>query len=40
MEDLLANIVAWRKENVLDEQVFKEKIDRMIQIIQAELKDK
>ncbi len=39
MEDLLANIVAWRKENVLDEEGFIDKIQKMIYIIKAELKE-
>lgn len=39
MEDLLANIVSWKKENVLDEQMFKINIERMIQIIETELNE-
>ncbi|OAB76001.1 hypothetical protein ULVI_13125 [Cochleicola gelatinilyticus] len=40
MEDLTANIVAWKKENVIDEQIFMDKIEIMIQSINAELKEK
>ena len=40
MEDLTANIFAWRKENVIDEQIFMDKIEIMIQIIKTELNEK
>lgn len=40
MEDLTANIFSWKKENVLDEQAVIDKIKRMIQIINTELKEK
>ncbi|QCX37779.1 hypothetical protein FF125_04765 [Aureibaculum algae] len=40
MEDLFANILAWRKENVVDEQLFIDKMERMIQIINNKLKEK
>ena len=40
MEDLTANIFSWKKENILDEQVFIEKIKTMIQIIETELNEK
>lgn len=39
MEDLTANIFSWKKENVLDEQVFMDKIQKMIQIIDVELEE-
>ncbi|MDG5491998.1 DUF6090 family protein [Psychroserpens sp. SPM9] len=39
MEDLTANIFIWKKENVIDEQVFMDKIEIMIQIINSELKE-
>jgi len=40
MEDLTANIFSWRKENVIDEQIFMDKIEIMIQIIKTELNEK
>ena len=40
MEDLLANIVAWRKENVIDEAIFQGNIEKMIALIEEELKEK
>ncbi len=40
MEDLTANIFAWKKENVIDEQIFMDKIKIMIQIVNSELKEK
>ncbi len=40
MEDLTANIFSWKKENVIDEQIFMDKIEIMIQIINTELKEK
>jgi len=40
MEDLTANIFAWKKENVIDEEIFIDKIKIMIQIINTELKEK
>ncbi|WP_432411181.1 DUF6090 family protein [Rasiella sp. SM2506] len=40
MEDLTANIFAWKKENVIDEQIFMDKIEIMIQIINTELNKK
>tara|TARA_R110002051_G_scaffold56046_1_gene103816 strand:+ start:4007 stop:4765 length:759 start_codon:yes stop_codon:yes gene_type:complete len=40
MEDLTANIFSWKKENVIDEQIFMDKIEIMIQIIDVELKEK
>jgi len=38
MEDLLANIFVWKKENVTDEQAFIDRIKKMIHIIDVELK--
>ncbi|MCG2459623.1 hypothetical protein K8352_02545 [Flavobacteriaceae bacterium F89] len=40
MEDLTANIFSWRKENVVDEQIFMDKIETMIRIINTQLKEK
>jgi len=40
MEDLTANIFTWKKENVIDEEIFIDKIKRMIQLINTELKEK
>lgn len=40
MEDLTANIFGWKKENVIDEKALMDKIKRMIQIIDTELKQK
>lgn len=40
MEDLTANIFSWRKENVVDEQIFMDKIETMIRIINTQLKKK
>ena len=38
MEDLLANIFVWKKENVTDEQAFIDRIKKMIHIIDIQLK--
>ena len=40
MEDLTTNIFVWKKENVLDEQAFMDKLKIMIQIIDTELNEK
>lgn len=36
----MANIFAWKKENVMDEQIFIGDIENMIQITNTELKEK
>lgn len=38
MEDVFANIFVWKKENILDEEILVKNIERMIQIIDEELK--
>ena len=40
MEYLMANIMSWKKESLIDEQVFKDEIEKILQIINTELKDK
>ncbi|SNR63179.1 hypothetical protein SAMN04488009_2850 [Maribacter sedimenticola] len=40
VEDITANIFAWKKENVIDEQALIVKIKRMIEIINIELNEK
>ncbi|MEJ2003985.1 MAG: DUF6090 family protein [Cyclobacteriaceae bacterium] len=39
IEDLLTNILAWRKENMLDEQAFIDNIEKMIELIDDQLKE-
>ena len=40
IEDLIANIFVWKKENVADEQAFIDRINKMIHIIDVELKER
>ena len=40
MEDLLANIFVWKKENVADEQALINRLEKMIHIIDVELNEK
>ncbi len=37
MEDVLANIISWKKNVVDDEEILKENIDRMILLVEREL---
>ena len=40
IEDLMAGLVTWKKEIVTDKEIFADKIDIMLQLIQNELKSK
>lgn len=40
LEDLMAGVVSWKKEIITDKEIFSDKIDRMLQLIQNELQSK